>query len=77
MFTNNILIIKFTMRRTSCLFLFIVQVKFRNEKEFILECLAYTQIRLHFQNISQNSDLHNLPSQQNHGDLGELLSMYF
>ena len=40
------------------------------EKKFILDCLAYTQIRSQFQKICHNTNLPNLLTHQNYGFLG-------
>jgi hypothetical protein len=48
-----------------------------DEKHFLLKCHVYTQIRSQFQNICHNTDLPNLPSHQNYGDLGTFLLMFF
>jgi hypothetical protein len=48
-----------------------------DEKHFLLDCPAYTQIISQFKNISYNTDLPNLLSHQNYGDLGMFLSMLF
>jgi hypothetical protein len=44
-----------------------------DEKYFLLECLAYTQIRSHFQNIGHTTNLPNLLTQQNYDNIGNLL----
>jgi hypothetical protein len=48
-----------------------------DEKHFLLDFPAYSQIRSQFKNIFHNTDLPNLLSHQNYGDLGMLLSMLF
>jgi hypothetical protein len=48
-----------------------------DENHFLLECPMYTQIRSQFQNIYHNTDLPNLLSHQNYGDLGTLLLKLF
>jgi hypothetical protein len=48
-----------------------------DEKHFLLDFPAYTQIRSQFKNIFHNTDLPNLLSYKNYGDLGTLLSMLF
>jgi hypothetical protein len=48
-----------------------------DEKHFLLDCPAYTHIRSQFKNIFHITDLPNLLSHQNYGDLGTLLSMLF
>ena len=48
-----------------------------NEKHFLLECPAYTQIRSQFKNICHNTDLPNLLSHQNFSDIGMFLLMFF
>jgi hypothetical protein len=48
-----------------------------DEKNLLLVCLSYTQIRSKFKNIFHNMDLPNLLSHQNYGDFGTLLSMLF
>jgi hypothetical protein len=48
-----------------------------DEKHFLLEFPTYTQIRSQFQNICHNTNLPNLPSHQNYGDLETLLLMLF
>jgi hypothetical protein len=52
-------------------------MKVEDEKHFLLECPAYTQVRYQFQNICHNTDLPNLLSHQNYSDLGKLLLMLF
>ena len=51
--------------------------KVEDEKNFLLDCLAYTHIRSHFQNICHTTNLSNLLTQQKYGDLGKLLLMLF
>jgi hypothetical protein len=51
--------------------------KVEDEKHFLLDCPAYTHIRSHFQNICHTTNLPNLLTQQNYGDLGKLLLMLF
>jgi hypothetical protein len=51
--------------------------KVEDEKHFLLDCPAYTQIRSNFQNICHTTNLSNLLTQQNYGDLGKLLLMFF
>jgi hypothetical protein len=51
--------------------------KVEDEKHFLLDFPAYTQIRSHFQNICHTTNLPNLLTQQNYGDLGKLLLMFF
>jgi hypothetical protein len=51
--------------------------KVEDEKHFLLDCLAYNHIRSHFQNIDYTTNLPNLLTQQNYGDLGKLLLMLF
>jgi hypothetical protein len=48
-----------------------------DEKHFLLECPTYTQIRSQFQKICHTTNLPNLLTQQNYGDLGTLLLMLF
>ena len=48
-----------------------------DEKHFLLDCLAYIQIRFHFQNICHTTNLPNLLTQQKYGDLGNLLLTFF
>jgi hypothetical protein len=48
-----------------------------DEKHFLLDCLAYTHISSHFQNIYHTTNLRNLLTQQKYGDLGKLLLMLF
>jgi hypothetical protein len=48
-----------------------------DEKHFLLDFPTYSQIRSQFKNICHNIDLPNLQSNQNYGDLGTLLSMFF
>jgi hypothetical protein len=48
-----------------------------NEKHFLLDCRAYIHIRSKFKNIFYITNLANLLSHQNYGDLGTLLSMFF
>jgi hypothetical protein len=47
------------------------------EKQFLLDCPTYTHIRFQFQNICHTTNLPNLLTQHNYGDLGKLLSMLF
>jgi hypothetical protein len=49
--------------------------KVEDKKHFLLDCLAYTYIISHFQNIRHTTNLHNLLTQQKYGDLGKLLLM--
>jgi hypothetical protein len=51
--------------------------KVEDKKQFLLDCPTYTQIRSHFQNICHTTNLPNLLTQQNYGDLGKLLLMLF
>jgi hypothetical protein len=51
--------------------------KVEDEKNFLLDCRAYTHIRYHFQNICHTTNLPNLLTQQKYGDLGKLLLMLF
>ena len=51
--------------------------KVEDENKFLLDCPAYAQIRSHFQNICHITNLSNLLTQQNYGDLGKLLLMLF
>jgi hypothetical protein len=51
--------------------------KVKDEKHFLLDCLAYIHIRSHFQNIDHSTNLPNLLTQQKYGDLGKLLLMLF
>jgi len=51
--------------------------KVEDEKHFLLSCLAYTQIRSHFQNICHNTNLPNLLTQQNYDDLEKILLILF
>jgi hypothetical protein len=51
--------------------------KVENEKHFLLRLSTYTHIRSYFQNICYTTNLSNLLSQQNYGDLGKLLVMFF
>jgi hypothetical protein len=51
--------------------------KVEDENHFLLDCTAYTEIRSHFQNICHSTNLPNLLTQQNYGDLGKLLLMLF
>jgi hypothetical protein len=51
--------------------------KVEDEKHFLLDCLAYTHIRSHFQDIYHTTNLPNLLTQQKYGDLGKLLLMLF
>ena len=48
-----------------------------DEKQFLLDCPAYTHIRSHFQNICGTTHLPNLLTQQKCDDLGKLLLMLF
>jgi hypothetical protein len=48
-----------------------------DEKEFLLDSPTYTQIRSQFQNICHTTTLHNILTQQNYGDLGNLFLMFF
>jgi hypothetical protein len=48
-----------------------------DEKHFFLDFPAYTHIRSQFKNIFHITDLPNLLSHQNYGDLGILLSIFF
>ena len=43
-----------------------------DEKHFLLDFLAYTHIRSHFQNICHNTNLPNLFTPQKYGDLGNM-----
>ena len=49
--------------------------KVEDEKNFLLDFLAYTYIRYHFQNICHTTNLPNLLTQQNYGDVGKILLM--
>jgi hypothetical protein len=51
--------------------------KVEDENHFLLDCLAYTHISSHFQNICHTINLPNLLTQQKYGDLGKLLLMFF
>ena len=51
--------------------------RIEDEKQFLLRCSAYTQIRSQFQKICHTTDLPNLSTQQNYGDLETLLLMLF
>ena len=51
--------------------------KVEYEKHFLLDCLAYTHIRSHFQNIFHTPNLPNLLTQQKYGDLGKHILMLF
>ena len=51
--------------------------KIEDEKQFLLDCPSYTQIRSQFQNICHTTNLPNLLTQQNYGDLGKLLLMLY
>ena len=48
-----------------------------DENHFLLECLAYTQIRSKFDSICNNINLYNLLTCQNYSELGKLLSKLF
>jgi hypothetical protein len=48
-----------------------------DENNFLLHCPTYTHIRSQFKNIFHNTNIPNLLSHQNYGDLGTLLSMFF
>ena len=45
--------------------------KVGDEKHFLLDCPAYTQIISQFQNICHTANLPNILTQQNYGDLGK------
>jgi hypothetical protein len=47
------------------------------EKNFLLECPAYTQIRSQFQNICHITNLLNLFNQQNYGNLETFILILF
>jgi hypothetical protein len=51
--------------------------KVEDENHFILDCPTYAQIRSQFQNICHTTNLPNLLTQQNYGDFGKLLLMFF
>ena len=51
--------------------------KVEDENHFLLDCLAYTHIRSHFQIIYYTTSLRNILTQQKYGDLGKLLLMLF
>jgi hypothetical protein len=51
--------------------------KDEDENQFLLDCPTYTEIRYHFQNICRTTNLPNLLTQQNYGDLGKLLLKLF
>jgi hypothetical protein len=51
--------------------------KVEDENHFLLDCLAYTHIRSHFQNIDHTTNLPNHLTQQKYGDLGNLLLILF
>jgi hypothetical protein len=51
--------------------------KVEDEKNFLLVCPAYTQIRSHFQNICHSANLSNLSTQQKYGDLEKFLLIFF
>jgi hypothetical protein len=44
-------------------------------KSTLLDCPTYTEIRSDFQNICHSTNIPNLLTQQNYGDLGKLLLM--
>ena len=48
-----------------------------DEKNFLLECPMYNQIRFQFQNICHNTNLPNFLSHLNFSDLEMLLLMFF
>ena len=48
-----------------------------DEKHFLLDCLAYTHIRSHFQDSYHTTNLPNPLTQQKYGDIGKLLLMLF
>lgn len=48
-----------------------------DESHFLLECSTYIHIRLQFSNLCYNSNLHDLLTCQNYGNLGTLLSQLF
>jgi hypothetical protein len=54
-----------------------VTKKVKDEKHFLLDCLAYMQISSQFQNICHTTNFPNLLTQHNYGDLGQLLLMLF
>jgi len=49
--------------------------KVEDEKHFLLDFLAYSQIRSQFKNSFHNTNLSNPLSHQNYGYLGKLLSL--
>jgi hypothetical protein len=51
--------------------------KIKDEKHFLLDCPTYTQIRSQFQNIFHTTNLPNLLTQQNYGDIEKLLLIFF
>jgi hypothetical protein len=51
--------------------------KVEDEKPFLLYCSSYTHIRSQFQNICHTTNLPNILTKQNYGDLGKLLLMLF
>jgi hypothetical protein len=51
--------------------------KVEDENHFLLDCLAYTHIRSHFQKKNHTTNLPILLTQQKHGDHGKLLLMLF
>ena len=69
-----------TIPKTSCderIFHLCDTKRVENEKHFLLNFPTYSQIRSHFKNIFHNTNLPNLLSHQNYGDLGILLSILF
>jgi hypothetical protein len=46
--------------------------KVEDENHFLLDCPTYTHIKSQFQNICYNTNLPNLFTHQNYGDLGML-----
>jgi hypothetical protein len=51
--------------------------KVEYENHFLLDFTAYTHIRSHFKNIFHTTNLPNLLTQQNYGDLGNILLILF
>ena len=51
--------------------------KVEDEKNFLLDCPAYTHFRCHFQNICHTTNLPNLPTQKKYGDVVKILLMFF
>ena len=52
-------------------------MKFEDEKHFLLEFSPYTDIRSQFYNLCCNTDLHSLLTCQNYSELWTLLSKLF